>query len=44
MTDKYIRDEQQLFNQMVDDAQYSNLNARAQKKVTTQAREKLVKE
>lgn len=43
MTDKYIRDEQQLFNQMVDDAQYSNLNARAQKKVTTQAREKLVK-
>lgn len=43
MTDKYIRDEQQLFNQMVNDAQYSNLNARAQKKVTTQAREKLVK-
>lgn len=43
MTDKYIKDEQQLFNQMVDDAQYSNLNARAQKKVTTLAREKLVK-
>ena len=43
MTDKYIRDEQQLFNQMIDDAQYSNLNARAQKKVTTLAREKLVK-
>ena len=43
MTDKYIRDEQQLFNRMVNDAQYSNLNARAQKKVTTLAREKLVK-
>ena len=43
MTDKYIRDEQQLFNQIVNDAQYSNLNARAQKKVTTLAREKLVK-
>lgn len=42
-TDKYIRDEKELFNKLVDDAQYANLNAQAQKKVTKYAKEKLVK-
>jgi hypothetical protein len=43
MTDKYVRDEQQLFNRLVNDSQYSNMNAQAQNKVTTAAREKLGK-
>lgn len=43
MTDKYVRDEQQLFNRLVNDSQYSNMNAQAQNRVTTAAREKLGK-
>lgn len=43
MTDKYVKDEQQLFNRLVNDSQYSNMNAQAQNKVTTAAREKLGK-
>lgn len=42
-TDKYIRDEKQLFNKLVNDAQYANLGTQAQKRVTTLAREKLGK-
>ena len=43
MSDKYIRDESKLLNQMVSDSQYSNLGARAQRKVTDKAKEKLGK-
>lgn len=43
MTDKYVKDEQQLFNRLVNDSQYSNMNAQAQNRVTTAAREKLGK-
>ena len=43
MSDKYIRDDSKLFNRMVSDSQFSNLNANAKMKVTENAREKLGK-
>lgn len=43
MSDKYIRDETKLFNQLVNDAQYANLGRRAKWKVQDNAKEKLGK-
>lgn len=43
MSDKYIKDDTQLFNRMVSDSQFANLNANAKMKVTENAREKLGK-
>lgn len=43
MSDKYIRDETKIFNQLVDETQYSNLGNISKRKVTTDAREKLGK-
>lgn len=43
MSDKYIKDDSRLFNRMVSDSQFSNLNANAKMKVTENAREKLGK-
>ena len=43
MSDKYIRDENKLFNTMVNDAQYANLNSMNKQRVVTNAREKLGK-
>lgn len=43
MSDKYIKDDTRLFNRMVSDSQFSNLNANAKLKVTENAREKLGK-
>lgn len=40
-SDKYIKDDTKLLNQMVTDAQYANLGARSQHKVTDRARERL---
>lgn len=42
-TDKYIKDETKLFNRMVSDSQYSSMGTYAQRKVTTDATEKLGK-
>ena len=41
--DKYIRDEANLTNKLVDDAQYANMGMMSRRKVTTEAREKLGK-
>ena len=43
ISDKYIKDDTRLFNRMVSDSQFSNLNANAKMKVTENAREKLGK-
>ena len=43
MSDKYIKDDTQLFNRMVSDSQFANLNANAKMRVTENAREKLGK-
>ena len=43
MSDKYIKDETKLFNQLVNDAQYANLGKRAKWKVQDNAKEKLGK-
>lgn len=42
-TDKYIKDETKLFNRMINDTQYSNLSMQGQRKVTTDATERLGK-
>ena len=43
ISDKYIKDDTKLFNRMVSDSQFSNLNSNAKMKVTENAREKLGK-
>ena len=43
MSDKYIQDNSKLVNTMVSDTQYSNMNARSQRKVVDNAKEKLGK-
>lgn len=41
MSDKYIKDESKLVNTMVSDTQYANMNARSQRKVVDNAKQKL---
>lgn len=41
MSDKYIKDETKLVNTMVSDTQYANMNARSQRKVVDNAKQKL---
>lgn len=43
MSDKYIQDNSKLVNTMVSDTQYSNMNARSQRKVVDNAKERLGK-
>ena len=43
MSDKYIKDDTKLFNTMVSDSQFANLNSFAKLKVTENARDKLGK-
>lgn len=43
ISDKYIKDDTKLFNRMVSDSQFSNLNSNAKMKATENAREKLGK-
>ena len=43
MSDKYIKDDQKLFNKMISDTQYSNMGMLSKRKVTDNAREKLGK-
>lgn len=43
MSDKYVKDDTKLFNTMVSDSQFANLNSFAKLKVTENAREKLGK-
>lgn len=43
MSDKYIKDDQKLFNKMISDTQYSNMGMLSKRKVTENAREKLGK-
>lgn len=43
MSDKYLRDESNLLNTMVNDTQYSSMNAASQRKVVDNARERLGK-
>lgn len=43
ISDKYIQDNSKLVNTMVSDTQYSNMNARSQRKVVDNAKERLGK-
>lgn len=43
MSDKYIKDEKQLFNKMVNDSQYANMGSLSKRKVRTNARDRLGK-
>lgn len=43
MSDKYIKDDTKLFNAMISDSQFANLNSFAKLKVTENARDKLGK-
>ena len=43
LSDKYIKDDTKLFNQLVDDSQYANMGMRAKRKVVDNATEKLGK-
>jgi len=43
LSDRYIQDNSRLINNMVSDTQYSNMNARAQRKVVDNARARLGK-
>ena len=43
MSDKYIRNDTTVFNQLVSDSQYSNMSSAAKQRVTDKAREKLGK-
>lgn len=43
MSDKYIQDNSKLVNTMVSDTQYSNMNAKSQRKVVDNAKERLGK-
>lgn len=43
MSDKYYKDETKLFNEIVSEAQYSNMNAMAQRRIVDNAKDKLGK-
>lgn len=43
MTDKYVKDETQLFNKLITNSQYASMDAATQRKVTDRATEKLGK-
>lgn len=43
LSDKIVKDDSRLFNRLVNETQYSNMNANAKARVTDKAREKLIK-